>query len=133
MARKEEDRRKNEFIALLVHELRNPLAPLRDALQVMRQSGNDRETVEQARSMMERQLHHLVRLVEDLLDVSRISQGKLHLRKERISLVAVVGNALEVCEAAVKQQDHELTVTLRRSRCMWTPTKPRWRRRCATS
>jgi PAS domain S-box-containing protein len=111
-ARKEEDRRKNEFIALLAHELRNPLAPLRNALQVMRLAGDNRETVEQARTMMERQLQHLVRLVDDLLDVSRISQGKLQLRKERISLEAVVGNALEVCEALVKQQNHELTVTL---------------------
>jgi PAS domain S-box-containing protein len=111
-ARKEEDRRKNEFIALLAHELRNPLAPLRNALQVMRLAGNDREAGEQARTMMERQLQHLVRLVDDLLDVSRISQGKLQLRKERISLAAIVGNALEVCEGLATQQDHELVVTL---------------------
>ncbi len=111
-ARKEEDRRKNEFLALLAHELRNPLAPLRNGLQVMRLAGNNLDAVEQARSMMERQLQHLIRLVDDLLDVSRISQGKLVLRKERLSLAAVVASALETCETLVNQQDDEVTVTL---------------------
>jgi PAS domain S-box-containing protein len=111
-ARKEEDRRKSEFLSLLAHELRNPLAPLRNGLQVMKLAGNDRQTTERARTMMDRQLQHLVRLVDDLLDVSRISRGKLRLRKERITLAAVVAHALEVCEGLVKQQDDELTVTL---------------------
>src|SRR5262245_34582198 len=93
-ARKEEDRRKSEFIALLAHELRNPLAPLRNALQVMRLAGDNPEAVEQSRNMMERQLQHLVRLVDDLLDVSRINQGKLHLSIERISIAEVVQHAL---------------------------------------
>jgi PAS domain S-box-containing protein len=110
--RKEEDRRKNEFLALLAHELRNPLAPLRHGLQVLRLAGKDRQAIEQARTTMERQLQHLVRLVDDLLDVSRISRGKLQLRKERITLAAVVGHALEVCGQTVKEQDDELTVTL---------------------
>jgi PAS domain S-box-containing protein len=96
-ARKEEDRRKTEFLALLAHELRNPLAPLRSGLQVIRLAGDDRAAVEREAAKMERQLHHLVRLVDDLLDVSRISRGKLHLRKERISLAAAVGHTLEVC------------------------------------
>ncbi|HZT82323.1 MAG TPA: PAS domain S-box protein, partial [Gemmataceae bacterium] len=111
-ALREEDRRKTEFLALLAHELRNPLAPIRNGLQVLRLAGNDRQAVEQTRAVMERQLHHLVRLVDDLLDVSRISRGKLRLRKERITLAAVVGHALEVCEQTVKQGGHELTVTL---------------------
>jgi PAS domain S-box-containing protein len=111
-ARKEADRRKNEFLALLAHELRNPLAALRNGLQVSRLGGNDPATAGQARAMMERQLQHLVRLVDDLLDVSRISRGKLHLRKERIELAAVAGHALEMCDALVKQHHHELTVTL---------------------
>ena len=76
-ARKEEQRRNTEFIALLAHELRNPLAPLRNGLQVMRLAAQEPQAVEHARTMMERQLHHVVRLVDDLLDVSRISQGKL--------------------------------------------------------
>ncbi|HJT75579.1 MAG TPA: PAS domain S-box protein, partial [Gemmataceae bacterium] len=111
-ARKEEDRRKDEFLALLAHELRNPLAPIRNGLQVLRLAGNDRQAVEQTRAVMERQLHHLVRLVDDLLDVSRISRGKLRLHKERITLAAAVGDALDVCEALVKERGHELTVAL---------------------
>jgi PAS domain S-box-containing protein len=111
-ARKEEDRRKSEFLALLAHELRNPLAPLRNGLQVLRLAGNSAQAAEQARGMMERQLHHLVRLVDDLLDVSRISRGKLHLHKGRITLASVVGDVLELCEQAVQQHGQELTVTL---------------------
>ena len=108
----EEDRRKTEFLAVLAHELRNPLAPLRNGLQVLRMAGNDREAVEQSTTMMVRQLQHLVRLVDDLLDVSRISRGKIQLRKERLALAAVIGSALETCEPVVRQQDDELTVTL---------------------
>jgi PAS domain S-box-containing protein len=111
-AQKEEERRTNEFLALLAHELRNPLAPLRSGLQIMRLAGNDRQALEQARSIMERQLQHLVRLVDDLLDVSRISRGKLQLRKERITLASVVAHALDVCTELVKKQEAELTVTL---------------------
>jgi len=111
-ARKEDERRRTEFLALLAHELRNPLAPLRSSLEVIRLAGDDREAVEQARSMMDRQLRHLTRLVDDLLDVSRISRGKLQLRKERVPLAAVVRHALDVCEGMAKQNGHDLTVTL---------------------
>ena len=111
-SRKEEDRRKNEFLALLAHELRNPLAPLRNCLQVMRLGNSDQASVEQARTLMERQLQHLVRLVDDLLDLSRISRGKLELRRERITLSAAVEHAVEVGGLVVKEQGHELTVTL---------------------
>ena len=111
-ARKEEDRRKDEFLALLAHELRNPLAPLRNGLQVMRMAGDNRGAVERARAMMERQVAHLVRLVDDLLDVSRISRGKLRLRKERLPLAAVVADAIEVCQVPVQEHGQELTVTL---------------------
>jgi signal transduction histidine kinase/ActR/RegA family two-component response regulator len=113
-ARKQEDRRKNEFLALLAHELRNPMAPLRNGLQVMRLAGNDRQAAEQALAVMERQLQHLAHLVDDLLDISRISRGKLQLRKERITLAAVVGHALEVCESVARQNDDELIVNLPR-------------------
>ncbi|HEX5273035.1 MAG TPA: ATP-binding protein, partial [Gemmataceae bacterium] len=111
-ARKEEDRRKNEFLALLAHELRNPLAPIRNGLQVMRLAADNPEAVAQARTLMERQLQHMVRLVDDLLDVSRISRGKLQLRKERVTLASVVANALEVCGTAGDDADHRLTVAL---------------------
>jgi PAS domain S-box-containing protein len=110
-SRKEEDRRKTEFLALLAHELRTPLSPLRNGLHILQLAADDRQTVEQVRSSMQRQLQHLIRLVDDLLDVSRISEGKLRLRKERISLAEVVQFALEVC-GAVKEQERELTVTL---------------------
>jgi PAS domain S-box-containing protein len=111
-ARKEEERRKDEFLALLAHELRNPLAPLRNALQVLRLAGNDARTAEMARALMERQLQHMVRLVDDLLDVSRISQGKLRLRKERVTLAAVVEAARETCEPLADGQRNRVTVTL---------------------
>jgi PAS domain S-box-containing protein len=111
-ARKDEERRKNEFLALLAHELRNPLAPIRNGLQVLRLAGGDPQTREQTRRLMDRQLDHMVRLVDDLLDVSRISRDKLQLRKERVTLAAVVNHALEVCGALTRKQDHELTVTL---------------------
>ena len=109
-ARKEEDRRKTEFLALLAHELRNPLAPLRNGLQVLRLAQGDAEMTEQARNLMERQLEHMVRLIDDLLDVSRISRGKLQLRKERTTLAEAVEYALEVCGLMVK--DHQLTLEL---------------------
>jgi PAS domain S-box-containing protein len=109
---REEDRRKTEFLAVLAHELRNPLAPIRNGLQVMKLAGDNPQQREQARTMMERQLQHLVRLVDDLLDLNRISRGKIQLRKERIALVSVVNIALETCEPLVKEQNDELTVTL---------------------
>ncbi|MGH6636627.1 MAG: sensor histidine kinase [Gammaproteobacteria bacterium] len=85
-ALKEADRRKNEFLAMLAHELRNPLAPIRNAVQIMRLTGGDGTAVQSASEMVERQIGQMVRLVGDLLDVSRISRGKIKLRKERIEL-----------------------------------------------
>jgi PAS domain S-box-containing protein len=107
-----EDRRKDEFLATLAHELRNPLAPLRNGLRIIKLAGGDADAVEQARLVMERQLEHMVRLVDDLLDVSRISRGKIELRKERIDVTQVVRIALEACESVIAQLDHELTVAL---------------------
>ena len=115
-ALKEADRRKDEFLALLAHELRNPLAPIRNGLQIMRLTNNNAEVVEQVRSVMERQLTHMVRLVDDLLDVSRISRGKIELRKEPIELADVLRGAVETCEPIVSEQNHKLTVSL--------PTEP---------
>jgi PAS domain S-box-containing protein len=106
------DRRKDEFLATLAHELRNPLAPLRNALHIMRLAGDDPAAVEQARNVMERQLRQLVRLIDDLLDVSRITRDKLKLRKERADLAAVVRNAVEIARPLLEEAGHELTVTL---------------------
>src|SRR6185437_2909695 len=100
------------FLALLAHELRDPLAPLRNGLQVMRLAGDDGETVSTTLNVMERQLQHLMRLVDDLLDVSRISRGKLELRKERLPLASVVENAVELCDALVRERSQDLTVTM---------------------
>jgi CheY-like chemotaxis protein len=111
-ALKEADRRKDEFLAILAHELRNPLAPLRNGLQIMRLADNDPAAIEQVRTMMERQLEHFVRLVDDLLDLSRISRGKIELHKERIDLTSVVSSAVESSDPLIKQSGHELTVTL---------------------
>jgi PAS domain S-box-containing protein len=111
-ARKEEERRKDEFLALLAHELRNPLAPLRNGLQVIQMARGDWSAVEHVGAIMQRQLEHLVRLVDDLLDVSRISRGKLQLRRERINLADVVASVLEACEPLVKDHEDELTVSL---------------------
>ena len=106
------NRRKDEFLATLSHELRNPLAPLRNGLQVMKLSRNNGEVVEQARAMMDRQLSQLVRLVDDLLDVSRITQGKVALRKERLDLKAVINAAMETSRPAIEQAGHELAVVV---------------------
>jgi PAS domain S-box-containing protein len=109
---KDADRRKDEFLATLAHELRNPLAPIRHGLQLMKLADGQAAIIEQARSMMERQLTQLVRLVDDLMDVSRISRGKLELRKERVPLAAVLNSALETSRPLIEQMGHELTVTL---------------------
>jgi PAS domain S-box-containing protein len=102
----EADRRKDEFLATLAHELRNPLAPIRNALQILRLSG-DPQAHEQARTLMERQLEQMVRLVDDLMDVSRISRGKLQLRKEHVTLAAVVNSAIETSRPLIEHMGHE--------------------------
>ena len=105
------DRRKDEFLATLAHELRNPLAPLRSGLQMIRLAGAN-GTLEQARSMMDRQLTQLVRLVDDLMDVSRVTSGKMELRKRRIELRAVIDAAVETSQPSIAQAGHELTVVI---------------------
>ena len=109
---KEADRRKDEFLATLAHELRNPLAPIRNGLQIMRRAGDDKEAVEEARGLMERQLQQMVRLIDDLLDVSRITRNRLALRKERIELATVVQDALDTSRPHIEASGHELAVTL---------------------
>jgi len=108
----EADRRKDEFLATLAHELRNPLAPIRNGLQLMKMPGVQAATVEQTRSMMDRQLTHMVRLIDDLMDVGRITRGNLLLRKEHVPLAAVVNSAVEAIRPLVEQMGQELTVTL---------------------
>ena len=110
-ALREADRRKNEFLAILAHELRNPLAPISNGLQILRLATTGK-TRDHAREMMERQLAQLVRLVDDLLDISRISRNKLELRKARITLASVIENAIETARPLIESKGHTLTVTL---------------------
>ncbi|WP_342117290.1 hybrid sensor histidine kinase/response regulator [Pseudoduganella sp. OTU4001] len=102
------DRRKDEFLATLAHELRNPLAPIRTGLDIMRVNANDQAAGERARAIMERQLKQMVRLVDDLLDVSRINTGKLTIRREQVRLQDVVNDALELSRPFIAAQGHQL-------------------------
>ena len=106
----EADHRKDEFLATLAHELRNPLAPIRNGLQVMKLAGDDAEAVERCRSMMERQIEQMVRLVDDLMDISRINQGKIELRKELVPLEVVIASAVETCRPLIEEMDHKFTI-----------------------
>jgi signal transduction histidine kinase len=110
-ALEEADRRKDEFLATLAHELRNPLAPLRHGLDILRRSPDSSDAAE-IREMMDRQLVHLVRLIDDLLDVSRISQGKIELRKERIQAADVLRAALESSRPLIDSARHSLTIDM---------------------
>ncbi len=111
-ALREADRRKDEFLAMLAHELRNPLAPIRNALHLLKLPGADARVGERARGIMERQVEHMVRLVDDLLDVSRIMRDKIDLRREPIDLATVVARAVETAQPALDAEGHELTVSL---------------------
>src|ERR1044072_5166547 len=111
-ALKEADRRKDEFLATLAHELRNPLAPIRNALHLMRGPAANGDGHEAERAMAERQVVHLARLVDDLMDVARISKGKIEIRKEGLDLAAGVGRAVEWAPAAIDERGHRLTVEL---------------------
>jgi PAS domain S-box-containing protein len=108
----EADRRKNEFLAMLAHELRNPLAPIRNALEVMRQTQGNGEAVHSASEMMERQVGQMARLVDDLLDVSRISRGKIELRRGAIELASAVNQAVEASRPMVESKGIDLSVSL---------------------
>jgi PAS domain S-box-containing protein len=109
---KEDDRRKDEFLAMLAHELRNPLAPIRNALHIMKQPRVERAVVERVQEMMERQVQHMTRMVDDLLDVSRITRGKIELRKEVVDLASVVSRTVEVIRPLIEDRHQELTVDL---------------------
>jgi PAS domain S-box-containing protein len=112
MQLRDADRRKDEFLATLAHELRNPLAPIRNAVEILGRAAGNPELIERARSIMARQLEQMVRLIDDLLDMSRISQGKVPLRKERMDVAAAVHSAVEAVRPFIETQAEELTVTL---------------------
>ena len=106
------DRRKNEFLATLAHELRNPLAPIRTGLDILRLRSGDANATRKATDIMERQLRQMVRLVDDLLDVSRINTGKFAIKMGRVELKAVVNDALEVVRPYIELHGHELVIEL---------------------
>jgi PAS domain S-box-containing protein len=109
----EADRLKNEFLAMLAHELRNPLAPLRNALRAVRaQGGQSGEGVQELWAIMERQVEALVHLVDDLLDVSRLTRGKIQLRKAPVEVAAIVTRAVETSRPLIDARHHELHVSL---------------------
>jgi len=108
----EADRRKNEFLATLSHELRNPLAPMRTALHTMRVSGLWPAEAGTLPQMLERQIEHMSRLVDDLLDVARINQGKIELRKEKVDLAAKIMRVLETCRPPIEAAGLVLCVSL---------------------
>jgi PAS domain S-box-containing protein len=106
------DRLKDEFLAMLAHELRNPLAPIRNALHIMKQPAADAAMMQQVRNMAERQVQHMARLLDDLLDVSRISRGKIELRREPVDVAAIINRTVEAIRPLIEQRRHELTVAL---------------------
>ncbi|HLJ91781.1 MAG TPA: response regulator [Gemmataceae bacterium] len=114
----EADRRKNEFLAMLAHELRNPLAPIRSAVQIMGIVSPDLPDLRWARNVIERQVQHMVRLVDDLLDLSRITRGKIKLQIEMVNVATVMERALETCRPVMDARHHELMVAY--------PSEPLW-------
>ena len=112
VALQEGDRRKDEFLAMLAHELRNPLAPIRTAVQLLRLKELPPEQRERARDILDRQVEHLVALIDDLLDVSRITRGMITLQREPVLVGAIVARAVETARPAIDAHRHELTLEL---------------------
>ena len=110
-ALRDADRRKDEFLATLAHELRNPLAPIRNAVEILRLTEADPTAAASARQLLERQLKQLVRLIDDLLDVSRITQGRLELRKEKLDLALALRMAVETSRPLIESRQHTLHVS----------------------
>jgi signal transduction histidine kinase len=106
----EADRRKNEFLAMLAHELRNPLQPIRSAVELLRQTRATLEQLQWGRDVIDRQVNQLVRLVDDLLDASRISSGKLELRKDVIDVLPIINSALESTRPLAERKRHHIEV-----------------------
>jgi two-component system CheB/CheR fusion protein len=112
------DRSKNEFLAMLAHELRNPLAPLRNAVELVKDARTDAATLAHAREMMERQINNMSRMIEDLLDASRMSQGKIYLRRVPLDVGIVVQRSVEASRPHFEARDQDLELVL--------PERPIW-------
>jgi PAS domain S-box-containing protein len=111
-ALREADRRKDEFIAVLAHELRNPLVPIRTGIELLKNARSRPEVVDSVRPMMERQIAHMVRLIDDLLDVARVAAGKFELKRETVALATIVGNAVDAQRRALEAAGLELRLHL---------------------
>ncbi len=111
-ALRDADRRKNEFLAILAHELRNPLAPIRNSLHILRMSAGNDPTADSVSEIMERQVNHMVRLVDDLLEISRITRGDIELREESVELAAIVRGAVETSRPLIDGAGHRLAITI---------------------
>ena len=109
---RESDQRKDEFLVTLAHELRNPLAPIRNSIHIMRLAGEDRATIDESLAMIERQVQQMVRLVDDLLDLSRVRRGLIELRTERVELETVLRSAVETSRPLIEHSGHQLSLTL---------------------
>jgi len=109
---REDDRRKDEFLATLAHELRNPLAPIRNAIQLLKAKGPPDPELSWSREVIDRQVQHMTRLLDDLLDISRISHNKLELRKETVELAKVIAHAVETSRSMIEEGGHELSLEL---------------------
>jgi signal transduction histidine kinase len=109
---READRRKDEFLAMLAHELRNPLAPIHSGLQILHMAGTDGSAAAQVLQMLDRQVNHLVRLVDDLMEVARVTRGRIELRKELVDLGALLVTAVETSRPLIEAARHELTVNV---------------------
>jgi signal transduction histidine kinase/DNA-binding response OmpR family regulator len=112
------DRHKNDFLAMLGHELRNPLAPIRNAVELLRIAGSDTQRRSRAQDVIERQVKHLTRLVDDLLDVSRITRGKIELQCSPLQVSGVISNAVEISMPLIESRKHRLSVSV--------PPQPLW-------
>src|SRR6185312_5014557 len=119
------NRRKDEFLAALSHELRSPLASIQNALHLLSSRAGEDSAQQGAQALIERQVRRMTRLVDDLLDVSWISRGRLRLRRERIDLRRVVNNAVETLQPNIKERDHRLSIALPDSP-VWLQADP-WR------
>lgn len=111
-ALKETDRRKDEFLAMLAHELRNPLAPVRNAVHILRASSPGNAETQWAQDVIERQVQQMSRLVDDLLDVSRIARGKIDLKRERLAIATAVSNAVEAARPLIERGRHEFSLAV---------------------
>ncbi len=132
-ALKDADQRKDQFLAMLAHELRNPLAPISNAVQIMQLEGANGANFQWSIKVIEDQVKHMTRMVDDLLDVSRITRGKVDLQKETIELTEVVELAVEASRPLIKSYHHSLTIPLPPEPVSWRSTRRGWPRCSRTS